>query len=83
MFGFGGKRARDRAVIMQDNAGMLVTCKLRGDVIVTAEGDYPLARLHISHPDPDSVSALLTWKSHIPATLQGRDSENATTGPTH
>jgi hypothetical protein len=65
---------------------VVVTGKVRGDVIITAAGEYPLARLHIpliSHPDPDNVSALLTWKSRIPATLQGRDGEHATIGPRH
>ncbi len=71
---------RDRAVVLRgDNAGVIVTGKVEGDVIVATSGEeYSLARLHLPFREeadiwPDNPAALLTWQSRIPEALVGRD----------
>ncbi len=58
---------RDRAVVLRgDNAGVIVTGKVEGDVIVTTSGEeYPLPRLHLPFREEvdiwlDNLAALLT-----------------------
>ncbi|MCU7921527.1 MAG: hypothetical protein KZQ88_02355, partial [Candidatus Thiodiazotropha sp. (ex Dulcina madagascariensis)] len=79
MLGLHTQKTSGRAIVMGDNHGIIVTGTVDGDVNLTIAGT-PLVELHqpwLIKPDPDNTAALLTWKSRIPKTLYGRDTEMA------